>query len=85
VQDYYAVNPEFGTMKDFRSLVATAHRNGLKLIIDLVANHTAWDSRLMREHPEWFTKTPPGRSSLRTTTGRMSPTSNYAQPACGGT
>lgn len=56
VQDYYGINPEFGTLQDFRSLVKTVHEHGLKIIIDLVANHTSWDSRLIREHPEWFTK-----------------------------
>jgi glycosidase len=56
VQDFYAVNPEFGTLDDFRSLVGAAHAQGMKLIIDLVANHTSWDSRLMADHPEWFTK-----------------------------
>jgi cyclomaltodextrinase len=56
VRDYYDVNPEFGTMEDFRRLLSTARRHGLRLIIDLVANHTAWDSKLIREHPEWFTK-----------------------------
>lgn len=61
VQDYYAVNPEFGTLDDFRSLVRSVHDQGMKIIIDLVANHTAWDSRLMREHPEWFTRGKDGR------------------------
>jgi glycosidase len=56
VEDYYTVNPEFGTMEDFRSLVSSVHRHGMRIIIDLVANHTAWDSKLMREHPEWFTR-----------------------------
>jgi glycosidase len=56
VRDYYAVNPEFGTMAQFKSLLAAVHRSGMRLVLDLVANHTAWDSRLIREHPEWFTK-----------------------------
>lgn len=56
VQDYYGINPEFGMMADFKRLLATAHKNGLKLIIDLVANHTAWDSKLIREHPGWFAR-----------------------------
>ncbi|MBI3110262.1 MAG: alpha-glucosidase C-terminal domain-containing protein [Ignavibacteriales bacterium] len=56
VQDYYGINPEFGTLQDFRSLVKSVHDHGLKIIIDLVANHTSWDSKLIREHPEWFTK-----------------------------
>jgi cyclomaltodextrinase len=55
VQDYYGVNPEFGTLADFKRLVGAVHREGMKLIIDLVANHTSWDSRLLAEHPEWFT------------------------------
>jgi glycosidase len=56
VQDYYGINPEFGTLREFKRLVTTVHKNGMKLIIDLVANHTSWDSKLMAEHPEWFTK-----------------------------
>lgn len=60
VQDYYAVNPEFGTMDNFRSLVNAVHQRGMKIIIDLVANHTAWDSKLIMEHPEWFTKNKEG-------------------------
>ena len=56
IQDYYAVNPEFGTMGDFRRLVAAVHKNGMKLIIDLVANHTSWDSKLIKEHPDWFVR-----------------------------
>ena len=56
IQDYYGINPEFGTLDDFRHLVEAVHARGMKVIIDLVANHTSWDSRLMQEHPEWFTK-----------------------------
>ena len=56
VQDYYAVNPAYGTLDDFKSLVSSVHRLGLKIIIDLVANHTSWDSKLLFEHPEWFKK-----------------------------
>lgn len=54
VQDYYAVNPEFGSLYDFKRLVAAVHKNGMKIIIDLVANHTSWDSKLITSHPEWF-------------------------------
>lgn len=56
IQDYYAINPEFGTLDDFKSLVAATHAHGMKLIIDLVANHTSWDSKLLTEHTDWFTK-----------------------------
>jgi glycosidase len=55
VRDYYGVNPEFGTLEDFQSLVHTAHRLGMKIIIDLVANHTAWDNPMIIEHPDWYT------------------------------
>ncbi len=61
VQDYYGINPEFGTLDDFKRLLTTVHKNGLKLIIDLVANHTSWDSKLIREHPDWFTKDAAGK------------------------
>src|SRR5215471_5413303 len=53
VQDYYAINPSFGTKDDLKSLVAAAHKRGFKIIIDVVANHTAWDSVLMK-HPEFY-------------------------------
>ena len=60
VQDYYQINEEFGTLADFKSLVAAVHRLDMKIIIDLVANHTSWDSKLVFEHPEWFTKNEEG-------------------------
>lgn len=56
VKDYKDVNPEFGTMDDFKSLVNKAHSLGMYVIIDWVANHTSWDNNLVLEHPEWFTK-----------------------------
>ena len=40
VRDYYAVNPEFGTKDDLKRLVAEAHRRGMKVIIDIVANRS---------------------------------------------
>jgi len=61
VQDYYGINPEFGTLADFKHLLASAHRQSFKVIIDLVANHTSWDSKLITHHPEWFTKDSSGR------------------------
>lgn len=56
VQDYYAVNPEFGTEEEFRAFVDAAHAQGFKVILDLVANHTAWDNALAKEHPDWYEK-----------------------------
>ena len=48
VRDYFAINPDFGTADDLRRLVREAHRGGFKVIIDIVANHTAWDSVMMK-------------------------------------
>ena len=56
VKDYMAVNPEFGTMDDFKSLVKKIHASGMHVIIDWVANHSAWDNKLVTEHPEWYSK-----------------------------
>jgi len=47
IKDYYAVDPNYGTLDDFKKLVAGAHQRGMKVIMDLVANHTAWDSVMM--------------------------------------
>ncbi|WP_128893265.1 alpha-amylase family glycosyl hydrolase [Erythrobacter sp. HKB08] len=57
VKDYYDVNPEFGTKEEFKAFVDAAHAQGFKVILDLVANHTAWDNPLRSEHPDWYEKT----------------------------
>ncbi|MCU0371179.1 MAG: alpha-amylase family glycosyl hydrolase, partial [Bacteroidales bacterium] len=56
VKDYKGVNPEFGTLDDFKKLVSTAHQEGMKVIIDWVANHSSWDNPWITEHPEWYTR-----------------------------
>jgi glycosidase len=56
VQDYYAVNPEFGTLAEFKAFVAAAHEQKMYVILDLVANHTAWDNKMVAEHPDWYEK-----------------------------
>ena len=56
ISDYRAVNPEFGTMDDFKRLVDDIHTHGMKCIIDVVYNHTSPDSWLSKNHPEWFYK-----------------------------
>jgi len=56
VKDYTMVNPEFGTAEDFKSLVNKIHSMGMFVIIDWVANHTAWDHKWISEHPEFYTK-----------------------------
>jgi alpha-amylase len=52
--DYTSINPEFGTLQDFKNLVDYAHKLDMKVIIDWVANHTGWDHVWTTEHPEWF-------------------------------
>ena len=54
IRDYKAINPEYGSLEDFQQLVETAHRLGMKVMIDVVYNHTSHDSLLVKEHPEFF-------------------------------
>lgn len=56
IKDYRSVNPNFGSMEDFKSLVEEAHNMGFKVILDWVANHTGWDNKMIEEHPEWYTQ-----------------------------
>lgn len=56
VQDHFGVNPEFGTLADLKHFVDAAHAQGLRVILDLVANHTAWDNQLAKQHPDWYEK-----------------------------
>ena len=48
VKDFYAINPDYGTSADLKRLIQESHRRGMKVIIDIVANHTAWDSVMMK-------------------------------------
>ena len=61
IADYRGVNPEYGTRQDFARLIERAHALGLKVMIDVVYNHTAHDSVLAREHPEYFHTNAQGR------------------------
>lgn len=56
VADYREVNPEFGTLADFRDLVRAVHDHGMFIMLDLVANHTAWDHPWVTAHPDWYVK-----------------------------
>ncbi len=56
VRNYTAVAPEFGTVDDLRALVNACHERGMGLILDWVANHTAWDNEWLKQHPEWYTQ-----------------------------
>jgi 1,4-alpha-glucan branching enzyme len=60
VKDYYGVNPEYGDIDDFKSLVKKIHEVGMYVILDWVGNHSAWDNPLAKEHPNWYTKTKSG-------------------------
>lgn len=60
VSDFKKVNPEFGSIEDFRQLVKTAHENGMYVILDWVPNHTGWDHVWIKEHPEYYTKNEKG-------------------------
>jgi glycosidase len=48
VKDYYAINPDYGTPQDLKRLISEAHKRQIKVIIDIVANHTSWDSVMMK-------------------------------------
>jgi len=56
VKDYFTVNPEFGNLQDLKNFVDEAHELGMYVILDWVANHTAWDNVLVDKHPEWYEK-----------------------------
>lgn len=60
VQDYKAVNPDFGTLQDLQVLVEEAHKKNMAVILDWVANHTAWDNAWITQHPNWYQKNDKG-------------------------
>ncbi len=53
VRDFYAINPDYGTTNDFKRLIEEAHKRDMKVVMDIVAGQTAWDSVLMA-HPEFY-------------------------------
>ncbi len=54
IKNYTEINPEFGTMDDFKNMVNEIHNLGMYIIIDWVANHTAWDHHWTKEHPDFY-------------------------------
>ncbi|MFC7670015.1 alpha-amylase family glycosyl hydrolase [Hymenobacter humi] len=74
VKDYQAVNPEFGTLADLRTLVDAAHARGLSVMLDWVANHTAWDHGWITGHPDWYLRDAAG-------TIQSPPNTNYTDVA----
>ena len=55
ISDYKAIAPEFGTIADLKALADSCHRRGMGIILDWVANHTAWDHPWVKQHPDWYT------------------------------
>lgn len=65
IADYYAINPEFGTMKDFERFLKKAHKLGLKVILDCVANHTSPDAKWITERPaDWYVRDENGNTVI---------------------
>lgn len=60
MQDYYSINPGYGTNQDLRRLINEAHKRNLKVIIDIVANHTSWDSVMMKT-PDFYKRDAQGK------------------------
>ena len=54
IKDYFAVDDSYGTIDEFKQLVKKIHRQGMYVLLDWVANHTAWDNILTSEHPEFY-------------------------------
>jgi glycosidase len=65
IKDYRSVDPNYGTMEDFEELIEEIHNRGMKVMIDIVYNHTSPDSILANEHPDWFYKTAEGHFGNR--------------------
>ncbi len=59
--DYKDVNPEFGSMDDFLSMMEKAHEMGMYVLLDWVPNHTSWDHPWAGDHPDWYMKDEEGR------------------------
>jgi len=60
VSDFTKINPEFGTIEDFRELVSAAHENGIYIILDWVPNHTGWDHTWLKTNPDYYTQNEKG-------------------------
>jgi glycosidase len=61
IKDYLGINPDLGTLADFKELVKKAHSLDIKIIIDWVANHSSWDNNLITDHPEWYSHDSTGK------------------------
>jgi len=61
ISDYTKINPEFGTIEDFRELITTAHEHGIYVILDWVPNHTGWDHTWLSTHRDYYTQNEEGQ------------------------
>src|SRR5690554_3227405 len=60
IYDYYEIDPLHGNLDDFINLVNKVHQMDMKIMMDIVINHTSRDSILTKEHPDWFYRTKDG-------------------------
>ena len=80
VRDYRAVNPAFGTAADFRALVQAVHARRMKLILDWVPNHTAWDNVWVQQHPAFYVRDDSGGLTVpRDDKGKLTDWTDVAQ------
>jgi glycosidase len=80
VRDYRAINPAFGTAADFRALVKAVHARGMKLILDWVPNHTAWDNVWVTQHPDFYVRNDRGGLTVpRDDKGKLTDWTDVAQ------
>ena len=84
VRDFYAINPDYGTTNDFKRLIDQAHQRNLKVIMEIVAGHTSWDSVLMA-HPDFYLKDTNGTIIPLCPAGRMWPDWITPIPKCAAT
>ena len=61
ISDFRDVNPEFGNIDDFKSLVNSIHDRGMYVMMDWVPNHSSWDNQLAEDHPDWYVKDSTGQ------------------------
>jgi glycosidase len=80
IADYTAINPEHGTEADFKRFVDAAHAQGMKVVLDWVANHTAHDHEWIAAHPDWYVHRADGSiSNARDNEGRETDWTDVAE------
>ena len=80
VRDYHGINKDYGTAKDFQALVQSVHARGMKLILDWVPNHTAWDNVWIRQHKDYYHKNERGEIEVpRDPDGKLTDWTDVAQ------